>query len=83
MRDTLKELYEYARLTCPLSEEYKALEEENGALWDKVRPLLGLKTVDELMNSYAGLSWQSEYEWFREGFRLGAALILEAGSFPA
>lgn len=83
MRDTLKELYEYARLTRALSEEYKALEEQNGALWDKVRPLLGMQTVDELMDSYADLSWQMNYEWFREGFRMGVALMLETGSLSA
>lgn len=84
MRDTIKELYEYSRLTWGAqSEECKALEEQNCVLWEKVRPLLGMQTIDELMDGCANLSWQMNYEWFREGFRLGVALMLEAGSLPA
>jgi len=82
MKSQLREIYELLR--CGLgtpSAEYSALERKTLALWDEVSPVLGKEAVDELLSSYSDLAWQSDYEWFREGFRLGVALMLE--SFPA
>ena len=33
--------------------------------------------IDQIMSSQSDLSYHTNYEWFREGFRLGASLILE------
>ena len=40
-------------------------------------PLIGQKMIDQIMSSQSDLSYHTNYEWFREGFRLGAALMLE------
>ena len=57
--------------------EKTPLSEKDNELWEKVKPILGLSVVDELMNSRADLSYESNFAWFQEGFRLGAALMLE------
>lgn len=48
------------------------------APFDKIHTTLGLKTLDELNNTQAQICRVVELDCFREGFRLGAALTLEA-----
>ena len=78
MTDILKSLYENeSTLNMPFSEEYKALCQKDAKLWEKLTPLLGMDTLDELSDSHASIKDQSNYEWFRRGFHLGASLMLE------
>lgn len=78
MTDILKELYEERFSThWRTTPEYRALARKEGELWEQVKPLLGQKMIDQLMDSQSNVSYQTNYEWFREGFRLGAGLILE------
>lgn len=78
MTDILKELFD-----SPLyidrapSEELLALRAEESKLWDKIQPLIGLEIMDELNDVQAGIDNEKNLTWFREGFRLGAGLILE------
>lgn len=78
MTDIIKEIYKERFFgERPLSEEYRALEDKDSALWQKVRPLLGRELIDQMQNSQADITYQTNYEWFREGFRLGASLMPE------
>ena len=78
MKDPLREIFEHFQDVHSPTAEYWAL-----CRAEEARSVMGAAFVDELLRRSADVNWQSEYEWFREGFRLGAALILEAGSFPA
>ena len=78
MTDVLKQVYKdkfFARR--PLTEEYQSLAEKDGILWKEARPLLGRELMDKIQNSQSDINYQTNYEWFREGFRLGASLMLE------
>ena len=78
MTDILKKLYESEGLfNMPVSEEYKALCHKDFKLWEKLEPLLGTDTLDELSDSTAHVEDQRNFNWFRAGFRLGASLMLE------
>ena len=78
MTNILKSLYEerfYANWQA--TPEYQELADKEGELWEQVKPLIGQKMIDQIMRSQSDLSYHTNYEWFREGFRLGASLILE------
>ena len=78
MTDTLKELYEERFYTdWQVTPEYQALAHKEDELWEQVRPLLGQKVIDQLLDSQSEVSYQTNYEWFCKGFRLGASLLLE------
>ena len=79
MTDILKELYENENLfrMMPVSDTYKALCEKDAQSWAKLEPILGADTLDELSDITALVKDQSNFEWFRWGFRLGASLMLE------
>ena len=80
MTNTLRELYDTLRamgVEADVDVENTPLSQKDSELWEKVKPILGLGVVDELMNSRADISYESDYAWFREGFLLGAGLMLE------
>ena len=78
MPDILKELYEEKFYTdWRITPEYQALAQQASMLWEKVEPLLGREVMEQLTRSEDDLSYQTNYEWFRKGFRLGASLMLE------
>ena len=83
MKDPLREIFEHFQDVHSPTAEYWALCRAEEDVLNQARSVVGAAFVDELLRRSADVNWQSEYEWFREGFRLGAALILEAGSFPA
>ena len=71
MHDSLKEIYECvyeARATG------HPMTEEEGAVWEFVRSVLGNEVVDKLIGR--SLS-EEQYDCFRAGFRLGARLMLD------
>lgn len=78
MTDIIKVLYAaHCAADRPLSEECLKLIQEDDKLWEKVKPLIGREAIDELLYSSSDIAYQTNYEWFREGFRLGAGLMLE------
>lgn len=83
MKDPLREIFEHFQDFHSPTAEYWALCRAEEDVLNQARSVMGTAFVDELLRRSADVSWQSEYEWFREGFRLGVALMLEAGSFPA
>jgi hypothetical protein len=50
------------------------MTEEEGAVWEFVRSVLGNEVVDKLIGR--SLS-EEQYDCFRAGFRLGARLMLD------
>lgn len=78
MTDVLKKLYEESfYINWRTTPEYRALAKKENELWEQVKPLIGPETIDQLMNSQSRVSYQTNYEWFCRGFRLGAGLMLE------
>lgn len=78
MTDILKELFESTFYDeDEPTEKLKALNEKESALWAEVLPILGLDTVDEITNVQAAIAHEIDLDWFRQGFRLGASLMLE------
>ena len=53
------------------------LYDEDEKLWDKVRPHLDPKVMEELQRSQAQILFQSNLEWFRRGVRTGMLLMQE------
>ncbi len=78
MTDILKELFEspFYDEDEP-TEKLKALCEKESALWNEALPILGLDTIDKITNVQAAIAHEINLDWFRQGFRLGASLILE------
>jgi hypothetical protein len=74
MQDPLKEIYE-----CVY--EAKAtghpMTEEEGAVWEFVRSVLGNEVADSLIYSQSRSLSEEQYDYFRAGFRLGARLMLD------
>lgn len=78
MTDELKKIYEEKFYSdWQVTPEYQALTEKEDELWEQVKPLIGQKAIDQIMDSQSNISYQTNYEWFRKGFLLGASLILE------
>lgn len=78
MTNTLKKIYEEKFYTdWQATPEYRALVDKEDELWEQVKPLIGQKMIDQLMDSQSDVSYQTNYEWFCKGFRLGASLMLE------
>ena len=83
MQDPLREIFEHFQDIHSPTEKYWALSRVTEDILDQIRPVMGRELVDDLLHSCANVNFESEYEWFLEGLRLGVALMLEARSFPA
>ena len=78
MTDIIKELFSSALyMDLAPSKELQALRKEEEAIWEKIQPLLGMDVIDELHNIQVNIANEQNLIWFREGFRLGAGLMLE------
>jgi len=78
MTDMLEMIYNSdAFFERPPSEKYFALSREESKVWEKIRPLIGRELSDELNAALTQSAQQANLDWFRQGFRLGASLMLE------
>ena len=78
MADILKELYDSSLYGCiDASDELKDLRHKETELWDKVLPILGMDTIDEINNTQGAIARENNLQWYRNGFLLGASLMLE------
>ena len=59
------------------SEQYKEFRDEHIRLMEKVNRALGFKFIGELEESEAPMRIEEEEAAFRDGFHLGAMLMLE------
>lgn len=73
MQDPLREIYE---LVYEASAAGHPMTEEEAAVWDTARSVLGRDMVDRLVYSQSRSLTEEQYDCFRAGFRLGAQLML-------
>ena len=52
------------------------MTKEERAVWDKAQALLGADMLDEMLHTQCRSIVEAHYDYFREGFRLGAQLML-------
>ncbi len=59
------------------SAEYRVLCKRLDALWTAAGQVLEEEQISQLQNSENDVYFRSNYEWFREGWRMGMLLSLE------
>ena len=74
MQDPLKEIFDYCYEGKVGSHPMTEKERE---VWDRAQMVLGGETIDKLIYAQSRSLAESQYDFFREGFLLGARLILE------
>ncbi|MBD5160763.1 MAG: hypothetical protein HDT14_01820 [Oscillibacter sp.] len=74
MQDLLKNIFDgiYEPQIVP-----HPMTKEESAAWERAIAILGEKMVDEMVSAQCHSLAETEYEYFRQGFRLGAQLMLE------
>lgn len=78
MTDTIKEIFDIQfDLNTTIPSEGLDIYKEHEELMDEIEERLDRKTTEKLRSQIFDLSRQSSFEWFREGFHFGAALMLE------
>ena len=78
MTDILRELYDSDQsFSGEPTEKLRELGRQECELWEAVKPLIGLEMIDKINNAQSATWSEENFIWFRKGFRLGAALILE------
>ena len=71
-RDILRELFDIYE---PKVGSHPMTKEER-VVWDKAQVLLGESMLDEMLHTQCRSIVEAHYDYFREGFRLGAQLML-------
>lgn len=74
MQDPLRNIFD--GIYEPQTNPHPMTSEESEA-WEKAIAILGEKAVDEMVSAQCRSLVETQYEYFREGFRLGARLMLE------
>ncbi len=74
MQDPLKSIFN--GIYEPKTNHHPMTKEESAA-WEKAIALLGEQAVDEMVAAQCRSLAETDYDYFREGFRLGARLVLE------
>ena len=79
MQSILDDVYygRYQRKFVPTL-QYQKASEAMAQDWDEARETIGWEQVDQLWRSLMAVAALEGADDFREGFRLGAALMLEA-----
>ena len=78
MKNILEQIY-YGNELRPFrpDEEYKTLSEESERLWDEAHEKLGFREAERLWEKTMQLASREGFFDFRDGFYLGAGLMLE------
>ena len=71
MTDILKELFD-----SPFYSRCDPLYQRESELWEKLVPELSPEALDSLNAAQADIARADNLQWFREGFRLSASLML-------
>ena len=74
MQDMLREIFD--EYFAGKISSHPMTEEEN-AVWDEARAVLGADAVDQLLYAQARSLSEGHLDSFRLGFRLGALMMLE------
>ena len=79
MQSILDDIYygRYQRRFVP-TPQYQKASEAMKQDWDEAREAIGWERVDRLWQTLMAVAAQDSADDFREGFRLGVALMLEA-----
>ena len=79
MKDILREIFdgEYD-ITPKRDKTQQELDEKLCAEWDKVQKMLGDEFIDRLFELEGEKEGWRAFHYYREGFRLGVRLMLEA-----
>ena len=79
MKDILREIFdgEYD-ITQKRDKTQQELNEKLCAEWDKVQKMFGDEFIDRLFELEGEKEGWRAFHYYREGFRLGVALMLEA-----
>ena len=79
MKDILREIFddEYD-ITPKRDKTQQELDEKLCAEWDKVQRMFGDKFIDRLFELEGEKEEWRAFHYYREGFRLGVRLMLEA-----
>ena len=78
MQDILKSLYTGSFTAQPApNTQYFQQANQVEDLWEKVRELIGEDLLEELRAAENSIQFEHNFNWYREGFRLGALLMLE------
>ena len=54
-----------------------SMTSEETAIWDKAQAILGGEMIDKMLYAQSRSLSETQYDYFRAGFRLGAQLMLE------
>lgn len=73
MQDPLREIFD-----CIYTERIgdHPMTKNEYAVWDAAQAILGDEFLDQMIHSQSRSLTEDQYECFRQGFRLGALLIL-------
>ena len=74
MQDLLREIFDVIYIEKVPSQPMTQAEYK---VWDKAQEILGGDLLDEMIHSQSRSLTEAQYVLFREGFRLGARLMLE------
>ena len=74
--------YEMYLQKLPETAEYKEVRERSLAIWEEAAEILGPEFSDKVWNNLVELSTVGSHHDFKEGFRLGVQLMLEARTQP-
>lgn len=77
MNDIIGQIYLRRLEEHTPSAEYSALCRRLDELWTAAGQVLGEEQISQLQNSENDVYFRSNYEWFREGWRMGMLLSLE------
>ena len=79
MKDILREIFdgEYD-ITPKRDKTQQELDEKLCAEWDKVQKMFGVEFIDRLFELEGEKEGWRAFHYYREGFRLGVRLMLEA-----
>ena len=69
-------LNEYS-IELPQTPEYRALREKGSRFWEYIEEKAGAECIEKYWNEFVDLEEAEHFHYFREGFLLGASLMLE------
>ena len=72
--------HNYYNAQLPQTPEYKALRERRLKFWDYIEEKVGREYLDENWKDFSDMEEAEQFRYFREGFVLGASLMLELRS---
>ena len=56
---------------------HRSMTSEETAVWDKAQAILGREMIDKMLYAQSRSLAETQYDYFRAGFLLGAQLMLE------